>query len=135
MLILFTQYSPYKGQARFIAVLWTLIIFVLCLLPGDELPDIKIPFIDKWVHLILFGAFSFFWLAAKPTYNYRFLLAVFAITIFMGWLVEFIQGTFTRGRYQDNMDTLADTLGGFLGIILFAALARLAERKILKRQQ
>jgi VanZ family protein len=135
MHIFFTEYSPYKNISRFMAMLWTLIIFTLCLIPGNELPNVNIPFVDKWVHLVLFGVFSFLWLASMPTANYRFLLIVFAITIFVGWLVEFVQGTFTRGRYQDNMDTLADTAGGLIGILIFAALAHLAQRKISERPQ
>jgi VanZ family protein len=118
----FTENSIYKKRARLWAILWTLLIFILCFLPGNELPDMQIPFIDKWAHLVLFGVFSFLWLCSNPTKDLRFLVIILLITVFMGWLVEYIQGHFAKGRSQDNMDTLADSVGGLLGIFLFAAL-------------
>lgn len=118
----FTQYSNYTKRARFLAILWTLLIFILCFLPGNELPDVRIPLIDKWAHLILFGAFSFLWLCASPTNNMRFIFILLAITIFVGWLVEYIQGHYVPGRSQDNMDILADSIGGLIGIFVFLIL-------------
>ena len=131
-LTIFTDFSKYKKVARFIATLWTLTIFVLCLLPGDDLPNVDIPFVDKWAHLILFGAFSIFWMAAYPTRNPRFLLILLALNIFVGWLVEFIQDTFTRGRFQDNWDTIADVTGGIIGIGLFVIMSLLADKRLNK---
>ncbi len=38
----------------------------------------------------------------------------------MGWLVEYVQGHYVPGRSQDNMDTLADGIGGLLGIMVYS---------------
>ncbi|MCB9045249.1 MAG: VanZ family protein [Chitinophagales bacterium] len=122
----FTKTSPYKKRARILAISWTLLIFILCFLPGDELPDVDIPFIDKWAHILLFAGFSFFWLLAEPTRRPTSLLFLLFITVFVGWLVEYIQGHYVEGRTQDNMDTLADTVGGFVGIIMFTVLSFVA---------
>jgi VanZ family protein len=111
------------------AMAWTLLVFILCFLPGRDLPEVDIPFIDKWVHLVLFGIFSFLWLCATPTRNMSFLLILMCITVFMGWLVEYIQGHYASGRTQDNMDTLADSVGGLIGIVLFAVLFYVNERR------
>jgi len=126
---IFGAESPYKKRARLLAILWTLLIFILCFLPGNELPDVNIPFIDKWTHLVLFGVFSFLWLCANPGIQIRFLLIILAITIFLGWLVEYIQGHFVVGRTQDNMDTLADTAGGIMGILLFVIMYRISNKE------
>lgn len=134
MLKIFTQYSPYKKLARVIAIIWTLLIFFLCLIPGTTLPKVDIPLIDKWVHVILFGLFTFFWLCAIPTRNIRFLIILFLINLFFGWLVEYIQGHFVPNRSQDNMDTLADAIGGTIGILLFVLLSYMGERSIAKKQ-
>lgn len=123
---IFRENSPYKKRARFAAILWTLLIFILCFLPGNELPDVKIPFIDKWAHFVLFGIFSLLWLCANPGIDTRFLTIILLVTIFVGWLVEYIQGHFVVGRTQDNMDTLADTAGGLLGIIFFVIMYRIS---------
>jgi VanZ family protein len=126
---IFSEDSPYKKRARLLAILWTLLIFILCFLPGNELPNVQIPFIDKWAHLVLFGVFSFLWLCSNPTDNRSFLAIILLITLFVGWLVEYIQGHFVSGRSQDNMDTVADTVGGFIGIVLFAILFKAQSRK------
>ncbi|WP_276132737.1 VanZ family protein [Polluticoccus soli] len=126
---IFSQDSPYKNRARWLAIAWTLLIFILCFLPGRDLPDVDIPFIDKWVHLVLFGAFSFLWLCSTPTRNIHFLIPLFTITVFLGWLVEYIQGHYVVGRTQDNMDTFADSIGGLIGILIFALLFYINERR------
>jgi VanZ family protein len=128
----FSKDSPYKNRARWLAIAWTLLIFILCFLPGQDFPDIDIPFVDKWAHLVLFGVFSFLWLCASPTRDITFLFALFIITAFVGWLVEYIQGHFVPGRSQDDMDTLADSVGGLIGILLFAFLFNISEKNRLK---
>jgi len=123
MLQAFSNNSPYKKRARFAAILWTLLIFVLCLMPGKEIPDVNVPFIDKWTHLILFGGFSFLWLCAYPTRRFAFTVPLFLIAAFLGWLTETLQGMFpSLGRTKDVMDMLADGIGATIGIILFCLL-------------
>lgn len=112
-----------------LAIGWTLLIFVLCFLPGNEIPKVNIPFIDKWAHVVLFAGFSFLWLCAAPTRNIVYLFILLLITAFLGWLVEYIQGHYVQGRYQDDMDTLADAVGGLVGIIIFMLLSYMAKLK------
>lgn len=130
MWILFTSASPYKKRARWPAIGWTLLIFILCLIPGNELPKVNVPFIDKWAHVVLFAGFSFFWLCAGPTRKFSRLLILLAISTFIGWLVEYIQGNYVQGRYQDDMDTLADAVGGLVGIIIFVVISFVASKRI-----
>lgn len=126
---IFSKDSPYKKRARWLAIAWTLLIFILCFLPGQDLPNVAIPFIDKWAHLVLFGVFSFLWLCVTPTRAPGFLLMLFIITVFTGWLVEYIQGHFVPSRTQDNMDTLADTAGGLIGMAVFVTLFYINEKR------
>jgi VanZ family protein len=132
MLKLFTAHSAYKRSARVLAIVWTLLIFILCLIPGSSLPEVDIPLVDKWAHVILFGVFSFLWLCGYPSRNIRFLIVIFLITLFLGWLVEYIQGHWVANRSQDNMDTLADAIGGVVGILIFAALSYAGDKKTAK---
>jgi VanZ family protein len=129
MWVIFTSASPYKKRARWLAIGWTLLIFILCLLPGNELPRVNVPFIDKWAHVLLFAGFSFLWLCAGPATRLSRLFIILAISIFTGWLVEYIQGNFVPGRYQDNMDTLADAVGGLAGILFFLLMHYWAKSK------
>ena len=110
----------YKKRARIGAILWTLLIFILCFIPAREVPDLDIPLADKWVHFILFGVFSFLWLLSIKEFRLPHLVIVLICSIVLGWLVEYIQGALTfLGRSQDNMDTLADGIGGLLGVLVF----------------
>ena len=117
---LFSGDRIYKKRARIGAILWTLLIFILCFIPAREVPDLDIPLADKWVHFILFGVFSFLWLLSIKEFRLPHLVIVLICSIVLGWLVEYIQGALTfLGRSQDNMDTLADGIGGLLGVLVF----------------
>jgi VanZ family protein len=117
---LFSHNPIYKKRARLGAILWTLLIFILCFVPARGVPDLDIPLIDKWVHFILFGMFSFLWLLSVTRYNHLHLLLVLISAIILGWLVEYLQGSLSfLGRSQDNMDTLADGIGGLIGVVVF----------------
>ncbi len=121
----------YKKRARLWAILWTLLIFFLCFLPGNEIPNVKIPFIDKWTHFILFGVFAFLWLLSMRKINFRTLLIILLASILVGWLVEYIQGHLPMlHRSQDNMDTLADSIGGLLGVLVFYILFKIRQNRI-----
>lgn len=121
---IFTKNSTYTKKARSLAMLWTLLIFLLCFIPGDEVPDLHIPLIDKWVHFVLFGVFSFLWLCAYPSPKLSVRTLVFLCSVLLGWLVEVIQGQLAfLHRAQDNMDTLADAIGGLAGVLLFSLIA------------
>jgi VanZ family protein len=121
---LFSPDSPYKKQARSLAILWTLLIFIGCFTPGKELPKVDVPFIDKWVHLVLFGGFTLFWLCANPSLQYRNLARWFLIATALGSAIELLQGLLAfLGRTMEFMDAVADSVGAILGISLFWLLA------------
>lgn len=125
----FSPQSPYKKQARFIAVAWTLLIFIACLWPGKELPHSDIPFIDKWVHFVLFAPFCFLWLCAAPANGFRRPVLVLLAGCALGFLVEILQKALPMlGRSYDLLDIAADAVGCVLGVLLFC-LAAMMTRK------
>lgn len=127
---LFTAQSLYKKRAKYIAILWTLLIFIACFIPGNEIPNIKVPLIDKWAHFILFGGFTFLWLLAKPRQETIYLLLLFLIGSITGYLVEELQGLLSfLGRAKDIYDIYADVVGAALGVVLFYIFARIARNK------
>lgn len=119
---LFKQSSIYINKARFAAILWTLLILFLCFIPGHDLPNINVPLIDKWAHILLFGVFSFLWHCTTPTKSFRYKLILLLITGYLGWLVEYVQGHYIPDRSQDNLDSLADIIGGVCGILVYTLL-------------
>lgn len=126
---IFNPDSPYKTKARYAAWLWTLLLFIGCLTPGKQIPRVSIPFIDKWTHFVMFGVFSFLWLCARPERTPRRLTALFFSSVFVGALIEVLQGTITSlGRSMELMDGVADAVGGAIGIGLFCGLAAIFNR-------
>ena len=108
-----------------LAVLWTIVILGLCFLPGNEIPDVRIPLADKWVHFIIFGCWAWLVLMARARASRKTLIIAAIAAALFGWLVEVLQGQLSfLGRTQDNMDALADAVGGVLGVAFFALMNR-----------
>ena len=126
---LFLPGSPYTQRARLIARIWALLIFIGCFTPGHELPEVNVPFFDKWTHFVAFGVLTFLWLCSRPDYTPRRLLYLFLQATLMGCLIEIGQGTFASlGRSMELMDAVADAVGAVLGIVIFVAAARMARK-------
>ena len=122
--------SPYKKQARFLALLWTLLIFIGCFTPAKDIPRVDVPLIDKWVHFVLFGGFTFLWFCTRPIVNTRSVLTLFLSAVALGAFIEVMQGLLIfLGRSMEFMDAVADSIGGALGIGIFYLCALLAKTK------
>lgn len=123
----FSMLSP--RRALVLAILWTSGILLACLIPGNEVPDIHIPLIDKWVHFIIFAGFSFLWLSAFISATATRAVLIFILSILLGYAVELLQDSgITSGRSYDVYDIVADTIGGALGVLLFFLCRRIASR-------
>lgn len=123
---LFSEDSPYKKQARFLAVLWTLLILLGCLAPSKSLPRVDVPLIDKWTHFVFFGGFTFLWLCAYPKSKRLWFFNIFFISVCFGSFIEIMQAAFPfLGRSAELLDLIADAIGGALGVGLFLLLRRL----------
>lgn len=123
----FSMLSP--KRALVLAILWTSGILLACLIPGNEVPDIHIPLIDKWVHFIIFAGFSFLWLSTFISATVVKGVLVFILSVLLGYAVELLQDSgITTGRSYDVYDIVADTIGGVLGVLLFFLWRRIAFR-------
>lgn len=127
---IFSPQSPYTKWARFLAMLWTLLIFIGCFTPSGDLPEVDVPLIDKWTHLILFGGFTFLWLCARPVPTRAWMITLFVIATALGAFIEIMQGVLVSlGRSMEFMDAVADIIGAALGIALFYGIAALVSRR------
>lgn len=109
-----------QKKALLLAIFWTLGILLACLIPGNEVPQVSIPFADKWVHFIIFAGFSFLWLSTFKHANTSKGMLIFILSIILGYAVELLQDSgITRGRSYDVYDVVADGIGGVLGVLLF----------------
>lgn len=120
-----------KCRAKVFAIIWTTMIFVACLIPGRDVPEVHLPLIDKWVHFIIFGGYCFFWLATFKSTNTGKRVLVFLLAVLTGYIVELLQESgITSGRSFELMDVLADSIGGALGVGLFYLLDKATRRKV-----
>jgi hypothetical protein len=113
------------------AVLWTLVIMVLCwtpdvLLPVPEGPEsylFDIIHIDKFVHAGLFAVFAVLWLRALPSGMARFLWVGLGGAA-LAALTEIVQNVPIIHREGEFADAIADFVGVLLGFPLFLWLER-----------
>jgi VanZ family protein len=127
--LLFSSNSPYTKQARFAAMLWTLLVLVGCFAPAKAFPEVDVPFADKWVHFVMFGGFALLWLCAYPKRQVSQYLKMLLVAAAFGSFIEIMQGILTfLGRSMEFLDAVADTVGGILGISVFIMAGRVARR-------
>jgi hypothetical protein len=113
------------------AVLWTLVIMVLCwtpdvLLPVPEGPEsylFQVVHIDKFVHAGLFAIFAVLWLRALPGGMARYLWVGLGGAA-LAALTEVVQNVPIIHREGEFADAVADFVGVLLGVPLFLWLER-----------
>ncbi|MBK8499037.1 MAG: VanZ family protein [Flavobacteriales bacterium] len=99
------------------ALLWALLILVLCLMPGKALPSWQwadLFNVDKLVHLALFAVLLLLLargLVNGGLSNRNALLASLVVAVSYGGLLELLQTLPALGRRGDLNDLLANTAG------------------------
>ncbi|MBG6110495.1 VanZ family protein [Flavobacterium sp. CG_23.5] len=104
-----------------IALVWTGIIFLFCLLPSGDIPKISIPNLDKVVHALFHFVFTLTWfLFFKKQLNsasvIKPLAISFVLSVFFGIGIEILQKVFTTTRNGDAIDVLANMSGATLAV-------------------
>ena len=115
----------------FPAIAWFIFIFILCALPGQDVPYsswLALLAFDKWVHAgIFFVLVAFLIRGMKFSYPHAAhmtaALIALAIAIPYGGLLEIMQGAFFTNRSADFYDFMADTFGAICGVLLYRKLA------------
>jgi len=94
-------------------VLLAAFITVLSLLPGDQLPQVRIW--DKFQHILAYVALAFWF--GSIVVRRRYLLLVVALMCF-GVCIELLQGQMGWGRQADLFDLGANATGIAVGMLL-----------------
>jgi hypothetical protein len=113
---------PIRKAARLaMAVLWTLVILILCWMPGDWVQEVEggspwfqIPDLDKVIHWGIFVAFTVLWLRTS-TSRWRYLwvaLAGLAVAV----VTEVVQELPAIGRDGEVGDAITDLIGVAIGL-------------------
>ncbi|WP_428235313.1 VanZ family protein [Gracilimonas sp.] len=79
---------------------------------------------DKLVHLIMFGAWTFFFGLVRFLKDKFKLLPVFVVGTLFGLIVEVLQYLLPTGRSPEFMDFIADLSGTGLAILVLYILAK-----------
>ena len=113
------------------ALLWSLIIFALSSIPGNQFPPMPGWWsADKFVHGVIYGVLgALCWRTVRATWargrgTGMQLIAAVAVTGLYG-ITDELHQAFTPMRSPDPFDVIADVVGGLLGaLVCVAILAR-----------
>lgn len=107
---------------RFLAILWSIVIIVLCSLPGKDLPQVNILNFDKVAHFGVMFIWAILWLWDKPSRNIWFVALGGGI---FGTAIEFYQDMLPWERSFDWFDALADFVGACCGVAAWQVALRM----------
>ncbi len=105
--------------ARWLTVLWVLLILIACSIPGKDIPSVNIIQADKIVHFSLFAVLGWLVLHGFGSNPMQRILWALGIGIAYAVGTEFYQGLLPFERTPDPMDALANTLGLLTAIAVF----------------
>jgi VanZ family protein len=124
-----TKPLPLRKAALIAAILWTLMILLGCFAPAKEIPQVDVPMMDKWVHFVMFGGFTFLWSWYRSRTALLALAVMLLIGVALGATIELLQGYFVSlGRACEFLDAVADSIGALLGLVLFYFVDRVVKR-------
>lgn len=106
-----------------LALGWSLVIGVACLITINTDVGGKIPFKDKFVHFLFYFLFTILWFRTLDSkFPKEPLVKKLRIVFLFGFLygvgIEVCQSVFTETRSADIFDVLANTAGGIIAIVL-----------------
>lgn len=111
-------------------IAWIVIIFVLCAMPKEDIPDphLNIPHLDKVVHFGMFFILSLLLTYPLELHSSLSLKQIYLTAIGMsfayGGLIEILQHYFFN-RGGDVWDLLADIAGGIAGCLCYPLAKRI----------
>ena len=119
MLQIFSFFSRRPRTTLVLALIWTLIIFIGCSMPGKEIPKIGLfAHFDKLVHFVFFFVFFLLWKISRSNYSNGSII-ILCLAIVYGFSLEFYQLYFVAGRSFDTWDGIADTIGAVSGLLFY----------------
>jgi VanZ family protein len=120
------------------AMLWALIILILCGIPGRDIPHIsflELLSFDKFVHagiffvLILLTIRGFLLQSSMLLLHQKAKASAFIICVIYGGMLEIMQGTLFIERSADIFDFIANSFGCLMGVLFYKKI----ENKILSK--
>ncbi|MCC6287070.1 MAG: VanZ family protein [Chitinophagaceae bacterium] len=106
------------------ALLWSILIFILLIIPGKEMPaGPEIPSFDKIIHMFLFGIQVWLWCiyfkhGEKFSNRLGIFFLIFLLSCLYGIGMEYVQKYFVANRAFELGDIMADIAGSAIGLLL-----------------
>lgn len=113
----------------FIALLYTVALFVLSLANIKSLPKIELNNIDKLFHATAYCGlvivwYLYFYVKNKKDFRLLPLLLICVCAVIFGIIIEIIQGNATNYRTEDVFDMLANLSGTLVACLLVLILKK-----------
>ena len=112
------------------SILWAAFILVICLMPGRNVPVVRILHFDKVVHVsiyIVFAVVTYYgWkrqITCRALHGHAALKIIILLALY-GLAVEVMQETLTTDRHFDLYDALANGIGAVIGAFAGKAIFR-----------
>ncbi|MDR2237363.1 MAG: VanZ family protein [Chryseobacterium sp.] len=111
-----------KIFSKILPIYWAFLTYML-LRPGEENHEYWFMFsgIDKVLHLSIFAALGFSFIAAFPRIRFSYFLQIILIYAF---LTEILQEEMGLGRSMETLDIVADAIGCLIGYFIYKALIK-----------
>jgi VanZ family protein len=110
------------------AIAWGAVILLLCALQGDQFPSFRWDFsfsFDKLIHFFFYAVLSLLLIVARVKQHrssprrFSAIRVALLVSILYGILVEALQALVFFQRSADWNDVFANTIGSFIGVVLF----------------
>ena len=125
-----------KKTAVALAVIWTVLIAIMCLLRFDKLPSIGVSEEDKYVHFTFHFVFTMLWgfysWQKENSIVVNKIVSIVFISLCYGIVIEVLQETCTTTRHADLFDVIANATGAISAFALFVLL-KISKNKLDKR--
>lgn len=117
-----------KNAIFSLAISWTILIAVLCLVKFTDLPSFGVSGADKYVHFTFHFVFTILWgfyfWAKLNEITIPKIGSVVILSFCYGILIEILQETSTKTRHADIFDVLANVTGAIVALVLFVLIKR-----------
>lgn len=130
-----------------IAIVWALLILILCGMPGKDIPHIsflELISFDKFVHAALFLVLTYLFIrgfAAQTSSGFlsnHALKSAFLLCVIYGAFLELLQDAVFEDRTADLYDFIANTVGCIAGTFIYKKysnrLKKSLDKRLLKRK-
>ena len=122
--------SLLKKHSYKLAVLWALVIFGLCSMPGRLIPTVswlELLSFDKWVHAgVFFVLVTLFGISVTAhQQNKNLVYLYFILSVLYGGTLEIMQATVFSERSADWLDMIANSFGCLIALLLNSRINRL----------